>query len=85
MSTLNELLDEASQEEVKPPASQPPPSEWQIKEDPASGVPRTVNTVTGEVKIEVENNKGELVKTKSQPLPNQQQSPTLQEVRPGLA
>ena len=84
MSTPNEQPPSPSQEQqlkLTAPTSIEPPQEWQVIEDPASGVPRQVNSVTGEVKIEVENDDGEVVKPKPLPTPNQQPSPTQQEVR----
>ena len=88
MSTLNSLLDAASiEDETSSPsspttkeASNPPQteSEWVLKEDPASGIPRMVNEVTGEVKVEIEDEDGNPVQSKqtSEGNSNQQPSPT---------
>lgn len=65
MSTLNNLLDSASVEDEAPPTgSSQPSSEWVSKEDPASGIPRMVNEVTGEVKVEIDDGDGNVVQSK---------------------
>ena len=86
MSTLNSLLDAASiEDETSSPispttkeSSNPPQteSEWVLKEDPASGIPRMVNEVTGEVKVEIEDEDGNPVQSKQTSVGNSNQQPS---------